>query len=123
MPHQCIRCGAEYADGSGTIVRGCDKCGSKFFFFFREKPPETLIDLGTDDRKEIEHDVKDIIGPTKDDRPVILDIESVRITEPGKFEIDLVNLFKRKPVIYKMGDGKYFIDLATTFQLLKKNKK
>ncbi|MCH7515305.1 MAG: hypothetical protein IH947_15395, partial [Bacteroidetes bacterium] len=33
----------------------------------------------------------------------------------GKFEIDIVNLFKRdRPLIYKMGEGKYIIDLSST---------
>jgi hypothetical protein len=47
--------------------------------------------------------------------PVILDIESVRSTGDGKFEIDLVNVFNRKrPLIYKIEEGKYIIDLAST---------
>jgi len=46
-----------------------------------------------------------------------LDIESVRVTGSGKFEIDLANLFKRNlPLIYKLEEGKYIIDLATTLK-------
>jgi len=118
MPHQCIRCAAEYPDGSATLLKGCS-CGSKFFFFFKEKAPEEIIELKEDERMEIEHDMRDIIG-AKSDEPVIFDLESIRVTRPGKFEIDLVNLFRRKPVIYKTGDGKYFIDIASTFQFMKK---
>ena len=56
-------------------------------------------------------------GITEEDTPVILDIESVRVTGAGKFEIDLANLFKKDiPLIYKLEEGKYIIDLATTLK-------
>jgi predicted nucleic acid-binding Zn-ribbon protein len=46
---------------------------------------------------------------------VILDFESIRITEPGKYELDLVNLFGKNPLVYKLEEGKYVIDLSATF--------
>ena len=50
--------------------------------------------------------------------PVILDLESVKVLAPGKFEIDVVNLFsKKRPLIYKLGEGKYIIDLASTLKI------
>ena len=49
--------------------------------------------------------------------PVILDLESIRALGEGKFEIDVSNLFDRKrPLIYKMEEGKYIIDLAATLK-------
>jgi predicted nucleic acid-binding Zn-ribbon protein len=39
----------------------------------------------------------------------------VRVVGSGKFEIDLVNLFnKKRPLVYKIEEGKYIIDLAST---------
>ena len=61
----------------------------------------------------------DMIG-IEDDKPVVLDFESIRALKPGKFEIDIRHLFKREPLVYKMADGKYFIDIPSTFQLRKK---
>ncbi len=56
-------------------------------------------------------------GITEESTPVILDIESVRATGEGKFEIDLVNLFRKdRPLIYKLEEGKYIIDLASTLK-------
>jgi len=123
MPHQCVRCGAIYEDASPTLLSGCD-CGSRFFFYFKEKPQEEQLEqLTQQQRQEIEEDVEELIGPTiEDETPVILDMESVRIKQPGKFELDLVNMFKRKPLIYKLEEGKYIIDIASTFQLGKKKK-
>jgi predicted nucleic acid-binding Zn-ribbon protein len=56
-------------------------------------------------------------GIIDEDIPVILDLESIRVTGAGKFEIDLVKLFNQKrPLIYKIEEGKYIIDLASTLK-------
>lgn len=120
MPHQCVKCKSVYEDGSSTLLTGC-ACGSKFFFFFKSADLKEKVKALTDVQVvEMEEDIREIIGEEAGDRPVILDLESVRVSEPGKFEIDLVNLFGRKPVIYRMEEGKYIIDLASTFQLISK---
>ena len=64
----------------------------------------------------------DLVGEDTN-KPVILDFESIRILKPGKYEIDLVKLFDGRPLIYKIGDGKYVIDIQSTFEGLNKNKK
>jgi len=120
MPHQCVRCNTFYDDGSSEILSGC-KCGSKLFFFVKkealEKAKQATEELSDTDRKQIEKDVFDLIGKPEDDTPVVLDLESIRIAKPGKFEIDLVRLFdKENPLVYKLEDGKYMIDLPQTFQ-------
>ena len=54
-------------------------------------------------------------GITDTKAPVILDFESIRVIGSGKFEIDVVNLFRKdRPLIYKLEEGKYIIDLAST---------
>lgn len=121
MPHQCVRCNTFYEDGSKEILTGC-KCGSRLFFFIKkeamEKAKEVTVNLTPEDKKQIEADVFDLIGDDSidDNQPVILDFESIRCMKPGKFEIDLVKIFKEDPVIYKVGDGKYVIDIAETFK-------
>lgn len=58
-----------------------------------------------------------------EDIPVVLEMESINILKPGKYELDLVNLFKSKhPVIYKLDDGKYVIDLLETFKKMRPSK-
>jgi len=116
MPHRCVKCGLIYEDSSGALLKGCS-CGSRFFFFFKKQETiEEIKNLTKEEVKEIEADMKEIIGPQMDDKPVILDFESIRVKEPGKFEVDLVNLFKNEPLVYRLEDGKYMIDLASTFQ-------
>jgi len=80
-----------------------------------EKVKELTVDLTPKDRKEIEYDIKELIGEEDIDKPVILDIESIRVLKPGQYEIDLVDLFRGKPLVYKLEEGKYVIDLASTF--------
>ena len=124
MPHRCIRCGKIFEDGSGALLTGCT-CGNRFFFFFKsedKKLQDEFEKLNDNERLEIEKEIEEMI-PVMDDKPVILDFEAVRMDKPGKFEIDLVNLFKGKPIIYKMAEGKYFIDLVSTFQMMDKKKK
>jgi predicted nucleic acid-binding Zn-ribbon protein len=116
-----------YDDGSAQIVSGC-KCGGKLFFFVKKERLEEIRNatakLSTNEKQQIESDVFEIIGgSTEFDEPVVLDFESIRILKPGKYEIDLINLFKNKPLVYKLDEGKYMIDLPESFQNMAKGKK
>ncbi len=127
MPHQCVRCNTFYEDGSQEILKGC-KCGSRLFFFVKkesiEKAKVISNNLTVEQKEQIQEDVFDILGAQNIDEPVVLDLESVRVTEPGKFELDLVQLFNKEyPVVFKMGEGKYVIDVPDTFQRLHDMKK
>jgi predicted nucleic acid-binding Zn-ribbon protein len=119
MPHQCVHCGSLYPAGSKELLEGCSECGSHFFFYIKEeqyeKMKENPIDIPIEDKHQVEKDIREMAGIIEEDIPVILDIESVRVTGSGKFEIDLVNVFnKKRPLIYKVEEGKYIIDLAST---------
>ena len=121
MPHQCVHCGKLYPAGSKELLEGCSDCGSHFFFYVREdqlqKILEKPVEIPLEERKQVEKDIREMAGIIEDDIPVILDIESVRVTGSGKFEIDIVNLFnKKRPLIYKVEEGKYIIDLASTLK-------
>ncbi|MGB9708290.1 MAG: Zn-ribbon domain-containing protein [Candidatus Pacearchaeota archaeon] len=123
MSHRCVKCGKIYASTAPEILKGCE-CGSHYFFFFRDEDKvlrEETEKLTPKDREEIMQDIKEVLGP-EIEKPVILDLESVRVTKPGKFEIDIVSLFKKKPVIYKLEEGKYIIDIASTFKFFEKKK-
>lgn len=62
-------------------------------------------------KQKVEEDVRSILKVEDQEEPVILDIESVRVVSPGKFEIDLVSLLNRKPIVFKLQEGKYIIDI------------
>src|SRR3989338_5693807 len=122
MPHQCVRCNTFYEDGSDIILKGCS-CGGKLFFFVKKEKLEEAkrisesINLTNEQKEEIEADVFDLVGQDIDkDQPVILDLESIRVTQPGKYELDLVHLFKGEPLIFKLEEGKYMIDIIQSFK-------
>ncbi|HOW37033.1 MAG TPA: Zn-ribbon containing protein [Candidatus Pacearchaeota archaeon] len=119
--HQCVHCGEIYPAGSRAILDGCDKCGGHFFFYVREDQLERIknkpIEIPPEETKKIEEDIREISGIEDEDIPIILDIESIRVTGEGKFEIDLVKLFgKNDPLVYKLEEGKYIIDLVSTLE-------
>jgi predicted nucleic acid-binding Zn-ribbon protein len=130
--HQCVHCGEFYPDGSKELLEGCDKCKSHFFFYIRDDyfnrlKEERKLPFQQVTEKEkigIEKDIRDIIG-IKEEEPVILDIESVRIIKKGKFEIDITKVLRKDiPIIYKLEEGKYIIDLSNLAQAkIKANKK
>jgi len=122
MPHQCVRCNTFYDDGATEIIKGC-KCGGKLFFYIKKEKIEEAqkvvedIKLSPQDKEQIEKDVFELVGSEIDrDQPVVLDLEAIRILKPGKYELDLVHLFKGEPLIFKMEEGKYMIDLVESFK-------
>ncbi|MBM3231888.1 hypothetical protein FJZ21_00720 [Candidatus Pacearchaeota archaeon] len=136
MPNQCIHCSEIYPDGAKQTLEGCSKCNSRFFFYLSDekykkikslkeaelkqisqpdKPIDLLAELTSEDKKSIEEDVREITGIEEIDAPVILDLETVKVTSPGKYLLDIPNLFsKERPLVYKLEDGKYVIDLAAS---------
>jgi len=118
MPHRCVKCSRVIPIGSRELLEGCNRCGSKFFFYVREEQlervREQIIEIPEKEKSKIEKDIRDIAGIKDIDAPVILDFESVRVTGEGKFELDLTKLFDKKtPLVYKLDEGKYIIDLAS----------
>lgn len=139
MPHQCIHCGKLIQTASKEILEGCDNCGSKFFFYIKDEKFQELLNeskkdaeknpseeqkvistLTTPEKKRVEEDVRTILKIEDSEEPIILDIESIRVLSPGKFEIDLVSLMNKKPIIFKLEEGKYIIDLSRLSEDLKK---
>ncbi len=123
MPHQCVRCNKFHEDGSKEILTGCS-CGGKLFFYIKkeklaELKKEKDFNLSSEQKVQIEKDVLDLIGIDDPVQPVVLDFESIRVLTPGKYEVDLVQLFKGEPLVFKLEEGKYVIDLPTTFERLK----
>lgn len=123
-----MRCNALYEDGSKEILAGC-KCGARLFFFIKkqhlEEGKKIINNLSVEEKKDIEEDVTEILNVKMEDldRPVILDIEAIRILKPGKYELDLVHLFKNDPLIIKLEEGKYVIDLGQAFARDREEKK
>ena len=126
MPHQCVRCSKLYPAGCKELLSGCE-CGGRFFFFVKdealEKAKEITENLSLEDKEQMESDILELIQDPEKDYPVILDFESIKVTSPGKYEIDLVDLFKGNPLVFKLDEGKYVIDIPSTFHTEMKKRK
>jgi len=58
MPHQCLKCGHVFEEGSAQLLKGCPDCGGNRFFFTKEP-------LGEEERssmmKEVGQDINSVI--------------------------------------------------------------
>jgi len=124
MPNKCTKCGKIHPDEASYLMDGCDVCGNKFFFYIRE---DMLEELETEIEKlsrreitEIEKDVRDILPGLDKSDSVALDLEAIRVMKPGKYLIDITTLFNQKPIVIKVGPGKYKLDLSVLLSGLKK---
>ena len=119
MPHQCVHCSKILEIGSKEILEGCNSCGGKFFFYIRDEQAEkirlskeeAIPEFNSIDKKKVEEDVRSILKVEDEEKPVILDLESVKVLGPGRFELDIVSLMNRRPIVFKVSEGKYMIDI------------
>ena len=124
MPHQCVRCNKFYEDGAKEILKGC-LCGARLFFYIKkerlEESKKITEKLTKEEKKEVEKDVLDLVDlDMAKEKPIVLDLESIKIMKPGKYELDLVKMFKGEPLIFKLEEGKYIIDIPESFKKIKK---
>ncbi len=77
----------------------------------REMKEQPIPEFNTIDKRKVEEDVRSILKVEDEEKPVILDLESVKVVGPGKFELDIVSLMNRKPIVFKVSEGKYLIDI------------
>ncbi len=113
MPHQCLNCQEVFDNTSNVIIKGCPNCGKKLFLYIKKIPEnKEEIELTTHEKEVILKEVEGIAEIEETDTPIILKLENVRVVKPGKYEIDINQLMKKdKPIIYKVQDGTYVIDL------------
>ncbi|NYT02649.1 MAG: hypothetical protein GKC10_07835 [Methanosarcinales archaeon] len=114
---------ADYPEvGEGTVIsRAMGVREPPMNTTSRSRPLET-ISLGNDSpeaKKEEEQKPAEFQGKdmSEDDGSV----ESIRISEPGSYELNLPSLFQRDELVMAVKDGTYMIDLHTAFRRPKKD--
>jgi hypothetical protein len=113
MPHQCLNCGEIYDNTSDVILKGCPQCKNKLFIFIKQIPQKKEeIELTKTQKELILKEVENITEIKETEKPIILKLENIKIIGQGKYEIDINQLLKKeKPIIYKIQEGTYVIDL------------
>lgn len=137
MPHICTRCKSIFKSGE-DILKGCPSCGWKKFMFVRKMPRE--LDMSKHSEEQIITRAmgvrvppgrleKESMPPTKSDEAPENELspgggkplESIKITAPGTYELNLASLFERDGLIMAVKEGTYFIDLTSAFKKGKKD--
>lgn len=128
MPHKCTKCGREFKDGTTDILKGCPSCGGKKFLYI--KPEDLHKDIL--EEKSIEDVIEEKkeslleVSSSRDEEQVeIYDrIESIRVLNPGSYELNLEKLAKSDEMVMQMGkDDKYIVDLLSMGKVEKDKKK
>ncbi|RJS70846.1 MAG: hypothetical protein CW694_06685 [Candidatus Syntrophoarchaeum sp. WYZ-LMO15] len=126
MPHKCIGCGRIFDKNDEAILVGCPECGANRFLFIREgEIPGDRDQPDIDQIKEDEASAKveeiiDRIEKTIEDDSIFTRLESVRILEPGTYEVNLESLLERDEIILALKeDGSYVIHLPSIFARFK----
>ena len=97
MPHQCLKCGSVFADGSPEILRGCPECGgTRFFYTEKPLPDDERNQLKDQANKDIKHLIREMLtGDSQIDikESFLESDEWVNLgpkteTEPEKAEVD-----------------------------------
>jgi predicted nucleic acid-binding Zn-ribbon protein len=117
MPHKCTKCGREFREGSTEILKGCPSCGGKKFLFVREAErhkdvlEEKTIDSIAEETREEVLEVKP--EPKKYVEPYER-VESIRVLQPGSYELNIEKLAQSDEVVVKLGkDEKYVVDILS----------
>lgn len=131
MPTICLRCKKRLEAVPGLAPR-CPECGGTRFSFVSAKKAEELSAEPTEVQQaeetaevETDHPVGQqvIIAPAAPEQePLTADsVESIRILEPGKYDLNLLKLAESDDRVILMGkDGNYRLDLSSMVRSKKK---
>lgn len=124
MANKCTKCGKIHPDEADYLLtKGCDACGGRFFFFVRDEMlnevEKEVSQITKKEMKEIEQDIRSIVPARKlkkkgeKEETVVLDIEAIRVIKPGKYQIDVNTLFNQRPIVVRVGEGRYELDISS----------
>jgi predicted nucleic acid-binding Zn-ribbon protein len=64
MPHQCLKCGLIFEEGSSQLLKGCPECGGNRFFFTKEPLDQQEREKITEEvGKDINETIVEMMGP------------------------------------------------------------
>lgn len=68
MPHQCLKCGEIFEDGSPQLLKGCPNCGGNRFFYTKEALDENAREqIQQEIGKDINEQLVDMLGSQSND--------------------------------------------------------
>lgn len=140
MPHECTGCGRQFDDGSKKMLTGCPDCGGKKFQFRPAGPNELphedaaqaaarsdVVDgefLAESSPTDLPPDLEETEDPPERTPKDLAELreelddqfESIKIVEPGQYELNLMELYDRETYIISLQeDGRYVIDVPESW--------
>ena len=68
MPHQCLKCGKVFEEGSAQLLKGCPDCGGNRYFFTKEPLDEKQRNKITEKvGKDINTAIMELMGSQEDE--------------------------------------------------------
>ena len=68
MPHQCLKCGEIFGDGSPQLLKGCPNCGGNRFFYTKKALDENQREqIQQEVGKDINEQLVDMLGSKSND--------------------------------------------------------
>lgn len=62
MPHQCLKCGCIFEEGSSQLLKGCPDCGGNRFFFTKQPLDESEREVITQEvNKDLNAKIMDLL--------------------------------------------------------------
>lgn len=126
MPSYCAGCGEELPD-TGSLEEGCPVCGSRRFYLKKDKNRKRTPEKdgkAVNGREEQKTETKPSSREKKpiSEESVPLDsVESIRILEPGRYDLNLSRLAESDDLVVRVGpDDTFRLDLHS---MVRKNKK
>ena len=63
MPHQCLKCGKIFEEGSSELLKGCPECNGNRFFYTKEPLSENeRTSISEDLEKDLTSQIMELIG-------------------------------------------------------------
>ncbi|MDI6897989.1 OapC/ArvC family zinc-ribbon domain-containing protein [Methanocella conradii] len=131
MPHMCVECKHILESGELDLDRGCPVCGGKKFQYIRPARKDVrkltvaeYVALAAMEEEQAPEKKETPKAPEKKEAPQAQDrVESVRILEKGRYDINLPVLLSRKELVMSKEEGVYIVDLPSAMKAPKKEKK
>ncbi len=131
MPHMCVECKHILESGELDLDRGCPVCGGKKFQYIRPARKDVrkltvaeYVALAAREEGQAPEKKEAPKAPEKKEAPKAQDrVESVRILEKGRYDINLPVLLSRKELVMSKEEGVYIVDLPSAMKAPKKEKK
>jgi len=91
MPHQCLKCGTVFEDGSSQLLKGCPDCGGNRFFYTKSPlSEEERTEIQEKMGKDLQEQLTDLLKNPKNSD--LVDYHDNWITMKPK---DIRNVFKK----------------------------